>query len=118
MADVLPCEGAGRAGQVGPAASPAPAPDEAAGLVDAIVEAVREADDVRIRGLLQWLVPLADTEVLLLLRAKLLGEEVSGFPGEGRGQGARYDALYGPRCIDVGSFLPFRPCLECGSARV
>ncbi len=88
MADVLPCEGAGRAGQVGPAAGPAPAPGEAAGLVDAIVEAVREADDVRIRGLLQWLVPLADAEVLLLLRAKLLGEEVSGFPGEGRGQGS------------------------------
>ncbi|WP_158711867.1 hypothetical protein [Streptomyces virginiae] len=49
---------------------------------------MREADDVRIRGLLQWLVPLADAEVLLLLRAKLLGEEVSGFPGEGRGQGS------------------------------
>lgn len=88
MADVLPCGGAGRAGQVGPAAGPAPASDEAAGLVDAIVEAVREADDVRIRGLLQRLVPLADTEVLLLLRAKLLGEEVSSFTREGRVQGS------------------------------
>ncbi|MGW2125544.1 hypothetical protein [Streptomyces sp. NPDC001758] len=43
-------------------------------LVEHIVLAVREADDARIRLLLEQLVPLADPHILLLLRSRLCGD--------------------------------------------
>lgn len=44
---------------------------EAAATVEALVQAVHEGDDVRIRILLAALVHVADTEVLLHLRERL-----------------------------------------------
>ncbi|WP_266996048.1 hypothetical protein [Streptomyces sp. NBC_00354] len=66
-----------RPGTDGPAvhvwatAGPPCLPAEAAATVEAIVRAVHDGDDVRIRILLAALVDVADTEVLLHLRERL-----------------------------------------------
>ncbi|MFF4420409.1 hypothetical protein ACFY04_06415 [Streptomyces sp. NPDC001549] len=66
-----------RPGRDGPAvhvwatAGPPCLPAEAAATVEAIVQAVRHGDEVRIRILLAALVDIADTEVLLHLRDRL-----------------------------------------------